>query len=118
MQYGNNYISRVKKLLLLSSFFVALLCRAQSNDISIIANQALLDALKLVRGISKGCKSLSHWKKAGVRESVLTEFESEMLKRSAVKVQDSAEAAQFLHSESVLHESDAPRRKIEKKKNT
>ncbi|MEO7978106.1 NAD(P)/FAD-dependent oxidoreductase [Flavobacterium sp.] len=82
------------------------------------ANQALLDALKLARGISKGCKSLSHWKKAGVRESVLTEFESEMLKRSAVKVQDSAEAAQFLHSESVLHESDAPRRKIEKKKNT
>lgn len=81
------------------------------------ANQALLDALNLARGITKGCKSLSHWKKAGVRESVLTEFESEMLKRSAVKVQDSAEAAQFLHSESVLHESDAPRRWFEKKKN-
>jgi 2-polyprenyl-6-methoxyphenol hydroxylase-like FAD-dependent oxidoreductase len=78
------------------------------------ANQALLDALLLARGITKGCKSAAHWKKVGVRESVLTEFESKMLKRSAVKVQDSAEAAQFLHSESVLHESDAPRRWFEK----
>ena len=78
------------------------------------ANQALLDALLLARGITKGCKSVAHWKKVGVRESVLTEFESKMLKRSAVKVQDSAEAAQFLHSESVLHESDAPRRWFEK----
>lgn len=78
------------------------------------ANQALLDALLLARGITKGCKSVAHWKKVRVRESVLTEFESKMLKRSAVKVQDSAEAAQFLHSESVLHESDAPRRWFEK----
>ena len=78
------------------------------------ANQALLDALTLARKITKGCKSLSHWKKTGVRESVLTEFEAEMLKRSAIKVQDSAEAAQFLHSEIVLHESDAPRRWFKK----
>jgi hypothetical protein len=35
-------------------------------------------------------------------ESVLTEFESEMLERSAIKVKHSAEAAQFLHSEIVL----------------
>ena len=76
------------------------------------ANQALLDALKLARAITKGCKSLSHWKKDGLRECVLNEFEAEMLKRSAVKVQDSAEAAQFLHSDIVLHESDAPRRRI------
>lgn len=74
------------------------------------ANQALLDALLLARGITKGCKSLSHWKKTGLRESVLNDFESTMLERSAVKVQDSAEAAQFLHSDIVLHESDAPRR--------
>lgn len=73
------------------------------------ANQALLDALTLARGISKGCRPLSQWRKAGLRESVLTEFELEMLERSAVKVKDSAEAAQFLHSEIVLHESDAPR---------
>lgn len=79
------------------------------------ANQALLDALTLARQITKGCKSLAHWKKAGIRESVLTEFESQMLKRSASKVQDSAEAAQFLHSEIVLHESDAPRRRFVKK---
>ncbi|MNQ23296.1 FAD-dependent urate hydroxylase [compost metagenome] len=80
------------------------------------ANQALLDALSLARGISKGCKSLSHWKKAGLRESVLNEFESEMLKRSAIKVKDSAAAAQFLHSEIVLYEGDEPRGRFLKKK--
>lgn len=81
------------------------------------ANQALLDALSLARGIAKGCKSLSHWKKAGLRESVLNEFESEMLKRSATKVKDSAAAAQFLHSEIVLYEGDEPRGRVLKKKN-
>lgn len=80
------------------------------------ANQALLDALSLARGIVKGCKSLAHWKKAGLRESVLNEFEAEMLKRSAVKVKDSADAAQFLHSEIVLHEGDEPRGRCLKKK--
>lgn len=79
------------------------------------ANQALLDALALARGITKGCRSLSQWRKAGVRESVLTEFESEMLERSATKVKDSAEAAQFLHSEIVLHEGDEPRGRCLKK---
>lgn len=79
------------------------------------ANQALLDALTLARGIFKGCKPLSNWRQAGIRKNVLTEFESEMLERSASKVQDSAEAAQFLHSEIVLHESDAPRRWFKKK---
>ena len=73
------------------------------------ANQALLDALALARGISKGCHPSSHWRKAGIRASVLTEFESEMLKRSATKVKDSAEAAQYLHSASVLNEGDGPR---------
>jgi 2-polyprenyl-6-methoxyphenol hydroxylase-like FAD-dependent oxidoreductase len=80
------------------------------------ANQALLDALSLARGIAKGCKPLSQWRKKGIRQSVLTEFESEMLKRSAVKVKDSAEAAQFLHSEIVLHEGDEPRGRCLKKK--
>ena len=81
------------------------------------ANQALLDALSLARGITRGCRPLSQWRKAGLRESVLTEFESEMLARSAVKVKDSAEAAQFLHSEIVLHEGDEPRGRCLKRKN-
>ncbi|MDR6846268.1 2-polyprenyl-6-methoxyphenol hydroxylase-like FAD-dependent oxidoreductase [Flavobacterium granuli] len=80
------------------------------------ANQALLDALALARGISKGCRPLSQWRKSGLRESVLTEFESEMLKRSAIKVKDSAEAAEFLHSDIVLHEGDEPRGRCIKKK--
>jgi 2-polyprenyl-6-methoxyphenol hydroxylase-like FAD-dependent oxidoreductase len=82
------------------------------------ANQALLDALALARGITKGCRPLSQWRKAGVRKSLLTEFESEMLERSAAKVKDSAAAAQFLHSEIVLHEGDEPRGRCLKKKDT
>lgn len=80
------------------------------------ANQALLDALALARGISKGCRPMSQWRKTGIRESVLNEFESEMLERSAIKVKDSAEAAQFLHSEIVLREGDEPRGRCLKKK--
>jgi hypothetical protein len=49
-------------------------------------------------------------------KSVLTEFESEMLARSAIKVKHSAEAAQFLHSEIVLHEGDEPRGRVLKEK--
>jgi 2-polyprenyl-6-methoxyphenol hydroxylase-like FAD-dependent oxidoreductase len=80
------------------------------------ANQALLDALSLARVISRGCRPLSQWRKAGVRKSALTEFESEMLERSATKVNDSASAAQFLHSEIVLYEGDEPRGRCLKKK--
>lgn len=80
------------------------------------ANQALLDALALARGIFKECRPLSNWQEAGIRKSVLTAFEAEMLERSAVKVKDSAEAASFLHSEIVLYEGDAPRGKMLKKK--
>lgn len=54
--------------------------------------------------------------KKGIRQSVLTDYESEMLKRSAVKVKDSAEAAEFLHSEIVLHSGDEPRGRCLKKK--
>jgi len=68
-----------------------------------------LDALALARGISRGCRPKSQWRKAGIRESVLAEYESEMLARSASKVKGSAEAAEFLHSETVLHEADEPR---------
>jgi 2-polyprenyl-6-methoxyphenol hydroxylase-like FAD-dependent oxidoreductase len=76
------------------------------------ANQALLDALALARGITTGCRALPDWKEAGIREHVLTEFELEMLNRSAVKVKDSAEAAQFLHSDVVLHEGNEPRGRV------
>ena len=79
------------------------------------ANQAILDALVLAREITKGCWSLSHWREKGIRESVLTAYEAEMLERSAVKVKDSAAAAEFLHSEMVLHESDEPRGRYLKK---
>jgi 2-polyprenyl-6-methoxyphenol hydroxylase-like FAD-dependent oxidoreductase len=73
------------------------------------ANQALLDALALARDIFKGCSSLSKWKENGLRNSVLNEFEKAMLERSASKVKDSADAAQFLHSEIVLMERNGPR---------
>ncbi|MBO9584930.1 MAG: FAD-dependent monooxygenase [Flavobacterium sp.] len=73
------------------------------------ANQALLDALKLARKIYKGCHTQSQWRTIGLRERVLNDFETEMLERSAAKVKDSADAAQFLHSEIILREGDEPR---------
>ncbi len=73
------------------------------------ANQALLDALVLARGISRGCRALSNWREAGIRQSVLTEYEAEMLQRSAKKVKESAAAAEFLHSDIVLYEGNEPR---------
>jgi 2-polyprenyl-6-methoxyphenol hydroxylase-like FAD-dependent oxidoreductase len=80
------------------------------------ANQALLDALLLARTIAKECKSLPSWRTAGIKKQVLVPFEEEMLKRSASKVKDSADAAQFLHSEIVLLEGDETRGHIVKKK--
>jgi salicylate hydroxylase len=80
------------------------------------ANQALLDALALARSISIGCGPLSKWKETGLRKSILTDFESEMLVRSASKVKDSAEAAQLLHSEIVLREGDGPKGRSLKRK--
>lgn len=73
------------------------------------ANQALLDALALARNISITCTPLSKWKEIGLREIVLTEFEEEMLARSASKVKDSAEAVELLHSKGVLREGDGPK---------
>lgn len=80
------------------------------------ANQALLDALSLAREISKQCKALPNWRKTGIRETVLPTFEAEMLERSAVKVEDSAAAAQFLHSEIALYKGNEPRGKVLKRK--
>ncbi|MEN9343398.1 MAG: hypothetical protein RLZZ453_185 [Chlamydiota bacterium] len=73
------------------------------------ANQALLDALALARSISIACTPPSHWREIGLRESVLTGFEEEMLTRSAVKVKASAEAVELLHSQYVLREGYEPK---------
>ncbi len=81
------------------------------------ANQALLDALSLARRITLGCRAHSQWRDVGMRESVLQSYEEEMLERSASKVQDSAAAAEFLHSEIVLHEGDEPRGRCLKRRN-
>lgn len=72
------------------------------------ANQALLDAISLARGISKGCNS-SNWRDVEIRKNVLSVYEEEMLSRSAIKVKDSANAAKFLHSDIVLFKGDKPR---------
>lgn len=80
------------------------------------ANQALLDALSLARSLSKGCRPQSNWREVGLRDSVLTAFELEMLERSATKVKDSAEAAKFLHSETVLYVGNEPRGRCLKNK--
>ena len=42
----------------------------------------------------------------------MNEFEAHMLQRSASKVKGSADAAQFLHSDVVLHEGDEPRGRV------
>ena len=79
------------------------------------ANQALLDALSLAREITKKCTNSSNWREIGIRKSILDDFKSEMLSRSAIKVKDSAAAAKFLHSEIVLQECDEPRGSVAKK---
>ncbi len=79
------------------------------------ANQALLDALSLAREITKKCTKSSNWKEIGIRKSILIDFETEMLSRSAIKVKDSAAAAKFLHSELVLEEGNEPRGSVFKK---
>jgi 2-polyprenyl-6-methoxyphenol hydroxylase-like FAD-dependent oxidoreductase len=79
------------------------------------ANQALLDALSLAREIARECRPLSNWRAAGLRKSVLTNFEAEMLDRSASKVKDSAMAAEFLHSDVVLYKGDEPRGRVLKR---
>lgn len=79
------------------------------------ANQALLDALSLAREITKKCTKSSNWKEIGIRKSVLNEFESEIITRSASKVKDSAEAAKFLHTEIALYKGNEPRGSVFKK---
>lgn len=73
------------------------------------ANQALLDALALARGIAKGCRPTQAWRTSGIREAVLTTFEKEMIERTTEKVKESAVAAKILHSDAILRESNEPR---------
>ncbi len=76
------------------------------------ANQALLDALSLARALVRGCEDGEGWREEGLRGRILGNFEEEMWERSGRKVRDSAEAANFLHSEYVLHEGDEPRGRV------
>lgn len=75
------------------------------------ANQALLDALLLARKISIMCDNNPHWReqKVELRESILNNFEQEVIARVASKVAGSREAARLLHTPAVLHEGDNPR---------
>ena len=66
------------------------------------ANQALLDALQLARTLY----SVSDAATLGL---AMEAFETEMLERSAVKVQTSAKAAQFLHTEIAIQEGNVTR---------
>jgi 2-polyprenyl-6-methoxyphenol hydroxylase-like FAD-dependent oxidoreductase len=80
------------------------------------ANQALLDALELARLLYEVGNSKTSWKEMGIRSCILDEFEAEMLLRVASKVNGSATAAKFLHSEIILHEGDHPRGRFLSKK--
>ncbi len=73
------------------------------------ANQALLDALALARAIAINCKPSTEWRNVGLRKQVLSEFEENMMTRSAIKVSESRAAAQFLHSDIVLQEGNITR---------
>lgn len=82
------------------------------------ANQALLDALSLARAITNGCRPQGNWKITGLRKNVLDGFEEEMIERTSTKVKDSAQAAQFLHSDVVLHKGNEPRGRVLKRKHS
>jgi salicylate hydroxylase len=83
------------------------------------ANQALLDALSLARCIYRHCipSRHEHDGKDKVDQNVviqrcslaIAEYEHDMVTRSAVKVQASAAAAQFLHTELAIQQGDVTR---------
>ena len=73
------------------------------------ANQALLDALNLARGIQKACDENSNWREVGLRNVLLGEFEHAMAQRTISKVNDSRLAVELLHSDAVLVSGDGPR---------
>ncbi len=75
------------------------------------ANQALIDALELARSITKNCNKYTDWRKTGIRNLVLINFEKVMIERSSIKVADSRGAAVNLHSIKILEKKDRPRGK-------
>ncbi|CAJ1963003.1 unnamed protein product [Cylindrotheca closterium] len=71
------------------------------------ANQALLDAISLARSIVRA----TH-KRGDAKTDIpmaLDEYHAEMVERTAVKVQASAEAAQFLHSSVAIQKGNVTR---------
>lgn len=73
------------------------------------ANQALLDALSYARILYRNCKNNSTSPSSSIPHDWLKEYELEMLKRSAIKVKASADAAEFLHSDIVLQKGNCTR---------
>jgi len=73
------------------------------------ANQAILDALDLARGIATKCVPGSNWRDVWLREVVLKDFEKSMIERTTPKVYESAKQAVLLHSDAVMHNWDTPR---------
>jgi salicylate hydroxylase len=69
------------------------------------ANQALLDALSLARTIHNHCFTGAE----GSLEKALDLYNQEMLSRSAAKVQASADAAEFLHTEVAIQPGNVTR---------
>jgi 2-polyprenyl-6-methoxyphenol hydroxylase-like FAD-dependent oxidoreductase len=73
------------------------------------ANQAILDALNLARAIFVSCGASSKWRENGIRKTVLTSFEQDMISRTTSKVKSSAEAVKLLHSDAVMNTGNKPR---------
>lgn len=73
------------------------------------ANQALLDAVLLAQKLHNIPRQFTQSNKHDLIPHALSEFESEMLKRCAVKVKKSAEAAKFLHSDIAIKEGNVTR---------
>ena len=75
------------------------------------ANQALLDAVLLARKLARiiDKRNLKAGNPDDAFPAALAEFEEEMLKRSAVKVAKSADAAKFLHSHVAISEGNVTR---------
>mmetsp|Transcript_16525 Transcript_16525/g.35967 ORF Transcript_16525/g.35967 Transcript_16525/m.35967 type:complete len:671 (+) Transcript_16525:191-2203(+) len=74
------------------------------------ANQALLDAVLLARGLYRAFQQeCTSSKNIPSIQEILSLFEKEMLSRSAAKVKASADAAKFLHSDVAVAEGNHPR---------
>jgi salicylate hydroxylase len=76
------------------------------------ANQTLLDAVLLAQKLYSAVRKNDKTEGTNLFDDIpnaLAEFEDEMLRRSAVKVKKSADAAKFLHSEVAMAEGNVTR---------